>query len=381
MKVLLINAVCGIRSTGRICMDIANAYIERGNEVKIAYGRADVPDEYQKYAIRIGNSLDVGLHAFMSKVFGDRGYCSKHATARFLEWADKFNPDVLWLHNIHDYYINIEMLFKWIKNRPNMQVKWTHHDCWAFTGYCSYFSHIGCEKWKNECSNCYYSQNKHEPFFDQTKRNYYKNKELFTNVKNMTMITPSQWLADLLKESFLQEYDVKVIHNRIDTTIFKPTISDFRTKHKLENKYILLGVACPWSERKGFSDFIKMADLLPNDYVVVLVGVDDSKKKNLPKNVIGISKTDSPKELAEIYTAADIFLNLTYEDNYPTTNLEAQACGTPVITYKTGGSPESVPKNNVFLQGDIKGIIEKVIKREYDCALVLKEDINWNEIL
>lgn len=380
MKVLLINAVCGIKSTGRICTDIAKQYENIGYEVKIGYGRGEVPEQYQKYAVRIGNRLDVYFHAFMSKVFGDRGYWSRNATANFLKWADEFNPDILWLHNIHDYYINIDMLFNWIKARNNMVVKWTQHDCWAFTGYCAYFSFIKCEKWKKQCYSCYYSKKKHEPLFDHCNRNYKKNRKLFTGIKHLTLITPSQWLATLIKQSFLKDYEVKVVHNTIDKTIFKPTVSNFKEKYNIEKKFMILGVASPWSDRKGLDDFVKMSNLLSCKYVIVLVGVNKSQKKKLPNKILSIDKTDSAKELAEIYTAADIFVNPTYEDNFPTTNLEAQACGTAVITYRTGGSPESVPKNNVCEQGDIEGIISKIIKNNFDGPLDLKYDNKLFEI-
>lgn len=380
MRVLLINAVCGIKSTGRICIDIAEQYESKGYEVKIAYGRDDVPEQYEKYAVKIGDLCDVYFHASMSKIFGDRGYWSKRATAKFLKWADEYNPDVLWLHNIHDYFINIEMLFNWIKSRKNMKIKWTQHDCWAFTGYCAYFSYIKCEKWKKECCKCYYSRKNHIPLVDRSKRNFNKNRELFTGINNLTIITPSQWLADLIKQSYLQEYEVKVIHNRIDDTIFKPTIGQFREQYNLKDKFIILGVASPWSKRKGLDDFIKMSQLLNKKYVIVLVGVSNKQKESLPSNIVGITRTDSAEKLAEIYTAADIFVNPTYEDNYPTTNLEAQACGTPVITYKTGGSPESVPENNVCEQGDIKGIVEKIVNKQYDVAHKLNYDNEWLQV-
>lgn len=380
MKVLLINAVCGIKSTGRICIDIAKQYEDMGAEVKIAYGRDNVPEKYEKYAVRIGTTKDVYYHAFMSKVFGDRGYWSRNATKKFLEWADQYNPDILWLHNIHDYFINIEMLFDWIKSRKNMKIKWTHHDCWAFTGYCGYFSHIGCEKWKKECNNCYYSKKEHLPLIDNTKRNYYKNKELFTGIENLIMITPSQWLADLIKQSYLGEYEVKVLHNRIDKSIFRPTYGNFRDEYNINDKFMILGVASPWSDRKGLNDFIKMSCLLKENYIIVLVGVNKKQKRKLPHNIIGITRTDSASKLAEIYTAADVFVNPTYEDNYPTTNLEAQACGTPVITYRTGGSPESVPDKNICEQGNIEEIVNKIINKQYYGALNLTNEEEWTRI-
>ena len=357
MRVLLINSVCGIRSTGRICTDIADELSDKGYEVKIAYGREGVPSKYQKYAIKLGTDLDQKLHVIRTRLFDEHGFGSKKATKKFLKWADNFNPDIVWLHNIHGYYINIEMLFEWIKSRPQMQVKWTLHDCWAFTGHCSHFTMVKCEQWKTHCSYC--SQKTRYPssiLKDNCKGNFDRKKAAFTGVKNMTLITPSQWLADLVKQSFLVEYPVEVHHNTIDTNVFKPTQSDFREKYGLCNKKIILGVASVWDERKGFDDFIKLSDLLDRQYQIVLIGLSGKQIKKIPDSIIGIKRTNSVTELAQWYTTSDVFLNLTYEDNYPTVNLEAQACGTPCITYRTGGSVESVPEENIVDVGNISAV-------------------------
>lgn len=372
MKYLFINAVCGIRSTGRICTDLAKQVEKEGHEVKIAYGRATVPKQYERYAIRIGNNIDVCFHTLMSRYFYDRGYWSRTATKKFLKWADEYDPDILWIHNIHDYFINIVMLFSWIKSKPEMKVYWTQHDCWAFTGQCCYFSYCGCEEWKHSCNRCPQFHNRAVPRLSQRiSKSYEIKKKLFTGIREMTLITPSVWLADLLQMSFMKEYKIVVKRNTIDSSVFKPTSSDFRIKNNLNNKVIILGVASPWSERKGLRDFLKLASLLSDEYVVLLVGVSEKQRRHFPSNVMGLLRTDSAKQLAEIYTASDIFLNMTYEDNYPTTNLEAQACGTPAITYRAGGSPESVPKRNVCEQGDIKAVYEKIINHDYDDAISL----------
>lgn len=344
MKVLLINSVCGIGSTGKICAGIAQQYEKEGHEVKIAYGRdGTVPEKFQRFAVRIGTDLDVKIHGVRSRLLDDHGFASVNATRKFLAWAQEYDPDVLWLHNIHGYYINIKLLFDWIKSRPQMQVKWTLHDCWAFTGHCSYFTMAGCDKWQTGCGNC--SQKKGYPsslLLDRSRENFLKKKALFTGVKDLTIITPSQWLADLVKQSFLKEYPVEVHYNTIDTSVFKPTPSDFRAKYGLEDKVMILGVASPWSERKGLPDFIKLLEVLDDRYAVVLVGLTEQQIKELPSRIIGITRTNNAVELAQIYTAADVFFNPTYEDNYPTVNLEAEACGTRVVTYNTGGSAETI---------------------------------------
>lgn len=357
MRVLMINVVCGIRSTGRICTDFAAEMEAEGHEVKIAYGREDVPVQYRKYAIRIGNRMDVYLHGIESRLLDAHGLGSKHATIEFLKWADKYDPDLLWLHNIHGYYINYELLFDWIKNRSDMQVKWTLHDCWAFTGHCSYFTIARCESWKTGCEHC--PQTKKYPsslLLDNSKDNYTRKKEAFTGVKGLTIITPSKWLAGLVKQSFLKDYPTEVQYNTINTSIFKPTPSDFRERYMLSNKKIILGVASVWDDRKGLDDFIQLSNMLENDYKIVLVGLSDKQIKALPEKILGLPHTNSTTELAEIYTAADVFVNPTHEDNYPTTNLEAQACGTTAITYNIGGSPESVPPEYVVECGDVAGL-------------------------
>ena len=352
----MINSVCGIGSTGRICTDLAKEYEKNGDEVKIAYGRnSAVPEQLKKYAVKIGGYLNTKLHFLKTRLLDKHGFGSKYATKKFLKWVEAYNPDVLWLHNIHGYYINVEFLFKWIKSRPNMQVKWTLHDCWAFTGHCAYFTIANCDKWTEKCEKCPQRKKYPRSIMDNSKSNFERKKKAFTGVENMTLITPSKWLADLVKQSFLKEYPVEVRYNTIDTEIFKPTPSDFRERYK-----IVLGVASVWDERKGLDDFVKLSEMLDDNYKVVLVGVSEKQKKRLPENVLAITRTNSTQELAEIYTAADVFLNLTYEDNYPTVNLESQACGTPCITYQTGGSVESVLSENIVPQGDLIKLIEVI---------------------
>lgn len=362
MKVLMINSVCGIRSTGRICTDLANSLTSEGNEVKIAYGRENVPEQYAKYAVRIGNDTDIKIHGICTRLFDNHGFASEKATEEFLKWADGYNPDMLWLHNIHGYYINIEMLFDWIKSRPDMQVRWTLHDCWAFTGHCTYFTMAKCDRWKDHCHDC--PQKTGYPasyLFDRSYKNFEIKKKLFTGVENMTIITPSKWLADLVKQSFLGEYPVQVIYNTIDTSVFKPTPSNFREKYGLEGKKIILGVASIWDERKGLPDFVKLSSMIDDSYAIVLVGVDQKQAEGLPQNITVIPRTNSVAQLAEIYTASDVFFNPTYEDNYPTVNLEAVACGTYVITYNTGGSPESAGEGaGVVDAGDIDAAFELI---------------------
>ena len=347
MKLLLINSVCGIRSTGRICAEIAREYELRGWSVKIAYGREEyVPEDCKRWAIRIGNTLSVRLHGLFTRIFDwhGTGPCSWFSTKRFIRWADEWRPDVVWLHNIHGYFLNYELLFKWIKRRPEMQVKWTLHSCWPFTGHCGHFDYAKCDKWTTGCmGHCPCKKNyPSSALLSASHSNWMRKKSAFCGVKNMQLISPSKWLADLTRESILKEYPIEVVHNKIDLSAFKPRPSDFRVRNKLLGKYIILGVASTWTDRKGLDDFVRLAAMVDDRVKIVLVGLSKSQIQSCSGNIIGISRTNNAQELAKIYSAVDVFFNPTKEENYPTVNLEAKACGCKIITYDTGGCSETV---------------------------------------
>lgn len=358
MRILQINSVCGIGSTGRIATDIHNALETIDIESHIMYGRGEA--RACSSAIKISNQLDFYSHALQTRLFDNHGFCSTNATRKALKILDKLQPDIVHLHNIHGYYLNVELLFSYLKKKPQIKVVWTLHDCWPFTGHCAHFDFEQCEKWKTACFNC---PQKHtyptSNVLDNSKQNYQRKKLAFTGVNDLTIVTPSRWLANLVKQSFLRNYPVKVVNNGIDLTIFCPRKSDFRQKYKLVDKFLIMGAASVWSQRKGFKDFIEIAQKLPDNYRLVMIGLAPDQIKSLPSNIIGIHRTNDPIELAELYSAADVFFNPTYEDNYPTVNLEAIACGTPVITYNTGGSPESVSSEHGFVvaKGDLAAVI------------------------
>lgn len=361
MKVLMINSVCGIRSTGRICTDLAGALEAQGHEVKIAYGREEVPEKFQKYAVRIGTDLDVKIHGVLARTLDGAGFGSKAVTRKFIQWVKEYNPDVIHLHNLHGYYINLEVLFDYLRT-CGKKIIWTLHDCWAFTGHSAYCDAVGCEKWKTGCNHCPNMKAYPISYTDRSKSNWNKKRIMMTGIPDLTLVTPSRWLAGLVRESFLSEYPVEVIHNGIDTSQFHPLENDFRETYGIGNKFILLGVTISWDDMKGLSDFINLAEKLDDSYQVVLVGVTAEQKSALPQNIIGIERTNSVRELAYIYSAADLFLNLSYCENYPTVNLEAMACNTPVLTYKTGGSPESAEAYGgiVIERGDISAVINEI---------------------
>lgn len=363
MKVLMINIVCGIRSTGRICTDLATALEAQGHEVKIAYGRENVPEQFQKYAVKIGTDLDVKFHGVKARLLDGAGFGSIAATEKFIRWVKEYDPDVIHLHNIHGYYINVEMLFKYLKT-CGKKVIWTLHDCWAFTGHTAYCDAVNCKRWVKGCHNCPLLNEYPASIIDRSKQNWRKKKAIFTGVPNMSIITPSKWLGTCAKNSFLKEYPVKVINNGIDTSQFYSVKSDFRKRNNIEDKFLLLGVATSWDKMKGYLDYLELADRLGDDYKVLLVGLTKEQIDSLPKNILGIERTANIQELAEVYSASDLFVNLSYCENYPTVNIEAMSCGTPVLTYKTGGSPEIVIENNghVVEQGNIDEV-ERVVRK------------------
>ena len=363
MRILLINGVCGIKSTGRICTDLAQILEKHGHEVKIGYGRETVPDQYQKYAVRIGSNVDVCLHGAKARLFDADGFGSRRATKKFLDWVKQYDPDVIHLHNLHGYYINLPLLFEYIVSH-NKRVIWTLHDCWTFTGHCSHFDFIGCDKWKSGgCRNC--PQKSSYPkslFLDRSKKNYAEKKRLFTVPSDMTIVTPSEWLKSIVGQSYLSKYPTMVVNNGINTAVFKPTMGDFIKSNGLENKKIVLGVASAWDKRKGLYDFVKLSELLSDEFKVVLVGVSEAQRKKLPPSILAIGRTNNVTELAEIYSSAHVFVNTTYEDTYPTVNLEAIACHTPVISYKTGGSVESTLLfgGKCVEKGDLTALVQAI---------------------
>ncbi len=349
-------------STGTIAESIGIIAKKLGWESYIAYGRFPRPSESK--LIRIGSDLDIILHGIKTRLFDGHGLGSRESTKDFIKKIEYIKPDIIHLHHLHGYYINIEVLFDYLKF-SGIPVVWTFHDCWSFTGHCSHFDHIGCEKWKTECNNCpQLSQYPASWFLDRSNQNFHLKKRLFTSISQLNIIPVSEWMNKLLSRSFFSNTKIKTIHNGVDLQIFKPgVIENNRIQgYCVQNKFVILGVASTWSERKGFFDFIELSKHLSDDYAIILVGLNKLQIKNLPKNIIGISKTGNRQELAELYSMADVFINPTWEDSFPTTNIEALACGTPVITYQTGGSPEALTPETGFIveNGSIKGLIDAI---------------------
>lgn len=345
MKLLQINGgVFG--STGNIMFGIAKKAEEAGFETMcISPITSTNRNREPKYPyVKIGTYDSRRVSVMLSRITGYNGCFARSSTRKLLKTISEFAPDVIHLHNLHDSYINLPMLFGYIK-KHNIRTFWTLHDCWSFTGHCVHFTISGCDKWKNGCYGCPSYKNYPTSYLDNSKKMYRLKKKWFCGVGDMTLITPSKWLNDLVKQSFLKDYPTVVVNNGIDLNVFKPTESSFRNKYGLEDKKVVLGVSFGWGYSKGLDVFIDLAKRLPEDYKVVLVGTNENTDKELPESIISIHQTQNQAELAEIYSAADVLANPTREEMFGLVNVEALACGTPVVTFRTGGSPECVDES------------------------------------
>ena len=336
MKILQISTNWGHGGPGGVVKDIHNYLNAAGHEPVVAFGRYDVPEGVP--SIKIGSSLDTYYHVLTTRLFDAAGFSSVKATKRLICEIDKIDPDIIHLHNLIGYYLNVEILFGYIKEK-NFPVVWTLHDCWAFTGHCINFERKNCEKWKTACHKCPLKDNYPEVvLFDRSLSNYQRKKRAFTEVSNMELVTPSKWLADLVSESYLKPYPCHVINNGIDLNVFRPIESNIREQYALQGKKILLCVASVWNEMKGEHIVYELAEKLDDSYAIVMIGRKSAK--HVPDRIIDLPRTQNIEELVKWYTVADIFVNPTLGDNFPTVNIEALACGTPIVTNNTGGSPE-----------------------------------------
>ena len=364
IKLLQFNTTLNYGSTGRIAENIGVLANQSGFDTYIVHGPRFINQSKLK-TICSETSLEEKIHGIKSLLIDSHGLGSVKATYNLVPKIKEINPDIFHLHNIHGYYINYPILFSFLKEY-NKPIVWTFHDCWNFTGHCAHFAALNCNKWQFECNKCPGIANYPKSFLDFSQRNYNLKKNSFTGLKNLTIIPVSNWLSNLIEKSFFKNYNKRLIYNGIDLDIFSPQKNSvLRNQLNLKNKFVILGVAAPWSKKKGFNDIIKLSKIIDSKSTIIIIGVSKEQKRELPNNIIGIERTDNINQLAEYYSMADLFFNPTWEDNFPTTNLEALACGTPVATYNTGGSPEAIDCNTGFVieQGDISSvlpIIEKV---------------------
>ncbi len=370
MKIAQVNSVCS-GSTGRISAGVARVLAANGDKSLLLYGRGGGADGID--CERVESAAGFYLHTLYARLSDRQGFASAAATRRLVGRMAEYGPDVIQLHNLHGYYLNYRILFDYLR-RAGTPVVWTLHDCHAFTGHCAFFDMAGCDKWKSGCGNC--PQKRAYPksvLLDRSARNYAEKRALFAGLKNLTVVTPSNWLKALAEESFLGDYPIKTIYNGIDPAVFRPADSDLRRRYEIGDGTLVLGVANVWEPRKGLTDVLALAKALGNDAKVALIGLSDRQMKRLPQGVIGIGRTADANELAAWYTAADVFVNPTLEDNFPTTQIEALACGTPVVCYDTGGCAEALDETCgvAVRKGDVGGLAEGIARarkmKRQDC--------------
>ncbi len=391
MKIVIVNTFCNRGSVGRICADLYGELKKAGDMPYLAVGRGTFPEGAE--GMSIGSTPDFLMHVGKNFFRGGAGFGSAGATKRFIKWLEKISPDVIHLHNIHGFYLHTQLLFEYLKT-TDIRVIWTLHDCWSFTGHCAYFDYVQpwakeekarsksedidlekvtCKRWIDGCHDCpiHRSAYPYALFCDNTVKNYERKKAAYTGVKDLTIVTPSRWLAGYVRQSYLKEYPTVVIPNGIDLDAFRPfSEKEQKLREKQYKGYKhrrILGVANQWEERKGLEYFERLASILPVNYTIELVGLSRPqaelyKRKYKNGRIMPITKTGSTKALAALYRGADVYVNATLEDNFPTTNIEALACGTPVVTFDTGGSSESLDDSCgiVVPKGDFNALLSAV---------------------
>lgn len=360
-KLLQINITANWGSTGKIAEQIGLCAISHGWESYVAYGRWCNPS--QSHLIKVGNKLDTYMHYGEQRIFDNEGLCSRGATKKLIRQIEDIKPDVVQLHNIHDHYLNYRLLFKYL-NQTDIKVVWTFHDCWAFTGHCFHFVTKKCDRWKTGCHDCPLKNEYPKTFLDRSREHYDLKKQLFGDCKNMTIVPVSNWMGDFVKESFLKGRRIEVIHNGVDQNTFKP----YGGKPSAEDGRLrIIAVSSVWYPEKGELDIYKLREMLPEDeFEITMVGLSEQQAKKLPSGIRGIQRTQNVQELVQLYAESDVLINPTYADTFPTVNLEALACGTPVITYRTGGSPEAI-------RDDSFDKLRNQTVESYPCGMVIEQ--------
>lgn len=351
---LQINVTANWGSTGKIAEAIGNEAIKKGWNSYIAYGRHMKTSKSK--LIRIGSKKDTYIHYIKNRLFDGEGLSSCSATRKLIAHIEKINPDVVHLHNIHDHYLNYRVLFDYL-NRTDIKVVWTFHDCWAFTGHCYHFVWANCMRWKNKCYDC----PQKNVFFDKSARNFELKKTCFNSNRALTIVSCSNWMNTFVKQSFLKEKEMYVLHNGIDIDCFHP----IKNNNVESGSFKIIAVSNVWLPYKGIYDIYKLREILPeSDYKITIVGLTETQLSEMPKGINGVVRTQNVEELVGLYSEADVLINPTYADTFPTVNLEALACGTPVITYNTGGSPEAIDENTgvVVEQGNVENLAQAILK-------------------
>lgn len=356
MKIIQINVTAGL-STGNIATEIGRRIIESNNNSWMFYGRG-IPRKNTDYYIQIGSAVDIRIHVLESRLFDRHGLASRGATKRLVKQLEEIKPDIVHLHNIHGYYLNYPILFDYLK-RSGVRVIWTLHDCWPLTGHCAHFMGVGCEKWKSGCGDCQLrGAYPASLLVDRSRQNWVKKREAFGGLgEKLTLVACCEGIAKYYREA-MPDTRLEVIHNGVDLDVFRPL--------GISKRKMVLGVASVWPESKGLGEFVRLRKMLPDDWEIELVGLSDKQISSLPTGINGRGRTQSVDELVELYNQATVFVNPTFEDSFPTVNIEALACGTPVVTYRTGGSPEAVDglTGIVVDRGEVGGLVDGIKRAE-----------------
>lgn len=355
---LQLNCTANWGSTGKIAEQIGVRAQQKGWDVYMAYGREMLSSSLQ--IIRVGSKLNPYLHYAEHRLFDREGLASRCATKQLLRRIEQIHPDIVHLHNIHDHWLNYQLLFEFL-NRADIKVVWTLHDCWAYTGGCSYYTLLGCQKWQTECNRCPH----HALFKDLSQVQFNLRKLLLTSSKNLTLVPVSHWLESEVKKSVLKNLPIHTILNGVDIHTFHPLQSSLlREKLALEDKFIMVAAATAWSDSKGFLDYLALAKLMPKDCVIILIGLSERLIKTMPDGILGVARTSNVQELVEYYSMADVVMNLSYQESFGLTTVEGYACGTPAIVYNATASPELVtPETGIVVEsGDIQGVLSAILQ-------------------
>jgi len=357
MKIVQINAVHTIRSTGRQVVELCDFYRSKNHECTIAFSIGEKIENTYK----IGNSIDRRIHAFLSRLFGNQGYYSKRSTKKFINFLKTYKPDIVHLNNLHANYINLKLLLNYLACHDIPTVI-TLHDCWFYTGKCTHYTLKSCYRWKKSCGNCPQLKTDNVSWiFDRTSKTLNDKKKLINNIPRLAVVGVSRWITSEARQSILKDATfITNVYNWIDLNVFRSVKSNNSQKYpNLENKYILIGVASSWGVSKGLDVFLKLSDELSEDEVILLVG-NLPKSTKLNDRILNIKEIDDVQELVKLYSMSDVFVNLSTEESFGKVTVEALACGLPVITNNHTANPEIINERCGIILNDIK--VDKILE-------------------
>ena len=338
MRIFYVNTFFSAGGSARVVGGISEELRRGGHDCMIAAARGTEPSG--RRTLRVGSRLSVCFNAAVARIADNDGFMAHRATRRLVDAIERYSPDVVHLHNLHGYYVNVELLFDYLR-RSGKRVVWTLHDCWAMTGHCPCFSTASCEEWLSGCRSCVLMHEYPKCFFGgRSAENFRLKKSLFTGIDNLTLVVPSRWLASIVSRSYLSDYPLRIIPNGVDTMRFRPVESDFRSRYGIGSRTMLLSVASSWVGRKGFGCLAELAKMLDDSYAIVVIGITEAQRRLLPEGIVALPAIGSDELLAQAYSAADLLVNLSTEESFGLVTLEALACGTPVVVYDATACPE-----------------------------------------